>query len=313
MNRTRRIWQTVLEDWLGRPLEITDLEVIRDWSSSQVIRLSTRLNGQSENIYGKLARDGGDAELGIYELAAQVPDFPAPVGCGRLIQGERWLLLRQAQGVPLYQTKDPEQYRAAAQALAAFHQLGNMAGWATRLPSLPSLVDHLQQLVPTICDRVQGEVTGGAFSNVDLDLLCEVESDLLWNWEALRGVLACYPINLLHGDAHSGNLFIDGGKIQLIDWAGAALGPGMLDLVGLIDTGLRMNEPLGDPQDLLQAYWSCLSAKARQQYAAPREAYQVLRICRALLELDWFTQSGDDYGERTNRELNIIQESLWAL
>ncbi|MGI6359100.1 MAG: aminoglycoside phosphotransferase family protein [Bacillota bacterium] len=306
-------WQAAVAAWLHEPVEIADIEEIRDWSSSRVLRITAKAGAANHTLYAKLAREGLARELAVYQLAAQVPGFPAPPASCCVIDGEPWLLLQQALGEQLYLTRNPAQYQAAAEALADFHEQSGRSGLAAQASGLPNVLAEIGRLVGTVWDQVRAQLTSGCFTGVEHELLADVEERLLWDWSAIHGVLECYPLTLLHGDSHSGNVFITGGQIQMVDWATAAIGPGLLDLVGLVDTSLRMNEPLGDVAALREAYWARLSDDSRRRYACLGESWQILRICRSLLELDWFARSGDGYGARTNRELRIISEALRTL
>lgn len=72
-----------------------------------------------------------------------------------------------------------------------------------------------------------------------------------------------------------------------------------------------MGDSIGDRAELVDRYWQALSPETRTQYLDRDMAFGVLRTCRALLELGWFVQTQDDYGERVNRELAIIYSEVF--
>ncbi len=303
-------WQQVLADWLKAPVQVGEVSVIRDWSESKVVKITALVDEELHSYYGKLARSHFATELAVCRLAGWTPSFPSPPGTCVEIEGETWLLLQDADGVQLARNQSPELYAKAFRALAAFHEQ-----CLTDQPvELELLVSQVDRLADSVFDQVNEVIDSGIFTGVDLQLLDRVRVSLSGRFVKIRSLLAKYPLTLLHGDCHSGNLFLaDENQLCLIDWGSAMLGPGLFDIVGLVDVARRMHESIGDVDHLLQLYWNNLSDSSRSAYGDLQRAWQVLRLCRSLLELHWFTRTGDDYGQRVNRELEIMEEVLLAV
>ncbi|MET0901462.1 MAG: phosphotransferase [Mycobacterium sp.] len=79
---------------------------------------------------------------------------------------------------------------------------------------------------------------------------------------------------LIHGDTHSGNLFVDHGRTGFYDWAVAGRGPGMRDVAYFLCNSLPTDLRRGHEDDLLTRYRSARAAAgsaldtavAHQQY-----------------------------------------------
>ena len=103
------------------------------------------------------------------------------------------------------------------------------------------------------------------------------------------------------------NLFLTSeGGICLIDWASACIAPGLMDLAALVDVTLRMDEQDIHEPDVLAAYFDELSQSEREAYGNRDRAWDVCRSVRAFLELEWFATTGDDYGQRIQKELILL-------
>lgn len=303
-------WQQIIAEWLKVPVLVREVTTVREWSESKVVRIAALVDGVEKAYYGKLARSSFDTEIALCRLASESPSFPAPPGISVEIEEETWLLLQEASGKQLARNQEPELYEQTFRALASFHEQES----ADQLQGLEQLTHQVDYLSGWVFSQLSDAVSRGIFIGVDLQLLQQVRVSIPLRWPGIRSVLARYPLTLVHGDCHSGNLFLgDDGQLCLIDWGSAMLGPGLYDIVGLVDVARRMRDPIGDVDYLLQLYWTNLSERSRAGYGDLHEALNVLRLCRSLLELGWFSSTGDDYGQRANRELQIIQEALSAI
>ncbi len=283
---------------------------MRDWPESKVLRLAAVIANEQRTFYAKQTRNGMEQEVALYHLAETEKDLPVPAGKLVLLAGEQWLLLETASGIMLASSSNPQHHLSAVKALASFHELSNKRSWGARLPKVPDLRDHLPALADSVLGHVDQRVKNGIFTQVDLRLLGTTRQQLSGCWHAIQAQLNSYPVALIHGDCHGGNVFLAGTRITLIDFNSIAIGPGLLDMVGLLDVAARMGNQIGNKEQLLTAYWDELLPTTRQAYGDLNAAFQVLRICRALLELEWFVLSGEDYGLRTNRELAIISSCI---
>lgn len=64
---------------------------------------------------------------------------------------------------------------------------------------------------------------------------------------------------LVHGDAHSGNLFVDGGRTGLYDWAVAGRAPGVRDVAYFLCNSLPVETRRAEEQNLLGRYLNRLA------------------------------------------------------
>ncbi len=306
-------WREAITIWLSEPIELNEIHELRDWSQSQVLRITIAVGGASRIIYAKQARFEHVREASIYQLASRVEGFPAPRAYSTVIAGDDWLLIEQARGEQLSRCHKTQRYREAVKGLASFHQQALDERWLERLEGLDHVGERVSQLAHTVIAAVEARAAAGVFHELDHELAVRVQAQLNECWPAIHDELTAYPQSLIHGDCHSGNIFVQGERIQFVDWGTVALAPGLLDLVGLLDVAVRMKDEIGCPEELKELYWAQLSPEARQQYGNLTRAYQVLRIVRSLMELEWFSQTDDDYGARANRELGIIAETLASL
>lgn len=302
-------WNECLSGWFGEAAAIEQVELVRDWSQSRVMRLQVRTEKALHTVFAKQAPAGLDTEANVYRQLAAAPGFPAPAGRLTFVDGQEWLLLAQAQGQRLAEAP-PEQYLKAAALLADFHERAAQADWPTAIGLSAVLPHRIAALLQTMPASVRALAASGQFRSVDATLLATAERALATQAASLVRQLAALPTTLCHGDCHSGNLFIGVTGVQLIDWGSVSQAPGLLDLVGLIDVAARMRDGIGDVRQIIDAYWSRLGEQTRQAYGNRDQAWSVLRATRALLELEWFVRDGDDYGARANRELGIIADCL---
>lgn len=220
------------------------------------------------------------------------------------IDGATWLLLEEAPGVRLCDA-DPHAYLLAVRALAQLHADGSRPG------GLPELVPAISSLSFEALHATYARIGDGLYHSVNRRSLETVEQRIRQRWPAMVDAISHWPAGLLHGDAHAGNLFVTpGGKVSLIDWSSAAIGPGLLDIAALVDVAERMATPLPPPDRLLSAYWGALPPAMRSAYGDPERAWAITRVVRALMELQWFAATGADYGTRVNREAAIMERYL---
>ena len=302
-------WQEVIAKWRGTATTVIDVELLREWSQSRVVRIKAQVNGTQLTIFAKQAHVGLDTEVAIYGLAKENRAFPAPAGTRVSIDGEEWLLLDEAQGTRLARSA-PDNYQQAAKFLAEFHELASQKRWPSEANFTYNLPSRVAVLLEHVVESVRQLAGSGKITGVDLELVESVKRILTTQGPELTKRLAVFPTTLVHGDCHSGNIFVDNHGIKLVDWGSALVAPGLLDIVGLIDVAERMNEDAGDLNDVVSAYWSRLSVDTRKAYGDFKQAWRVLRVVRALLELEWFVETDGDYGSRANRELLIISNCL---
>ncbi|MHB9112924.1 MAG: phosphotransferase family protein, partial [Thermoleophilia bacterium] len=223
-----------LKDLAIRVVGVTEL---RDWSESRVIRVEGEREGRPVTLYCKLARSGADRELAVYHFAAAHPGFPAPRSFFVEDGDDEWLVLEKAEGERLADLRGPGHYLTAARALASFHT--RAAGWlADSDPPSQALQAAIEDLTATLpglaasaLAATRRRAADGTSAGADLSLLGQVEELTHHRLPDVIPDIQRFPIALIHGDCHSGNLFLTGdGRLSLIDWSSAGLGPGLLDL-----------------------------------------------------------------------------------
>ncbi|MHB0887047.1 MAG: phosphotransferase [Bacillota bacterium] len=243
-------------------------------------------------------------------------------GQGALGRGgdDEWLVLEKAEGERLADLRGPGHYLTAARALASFHT--RAAGWlADSAPPSRALQNAVEDLTVTLPGLASSALTAtrrrtadGTSAGADLSLLGQVEELTHHRLPDLIPDVQRFPIALIHGDCHSGNLFLTGdGRLSLIDWSSAGLGPGLLDLAALLDVAERTGDPSDPPGEVRRAYFEALPPIWRAAYGDPERAWDLMGVVRALLELRWFAATGEDFAERVHRELRIVERNLSRL
>lgn len=306
-------WSRRLTVALGHGVAVTAVTELRDWSESRVLRLTLRADSSDESVwYAKQVPARARTELSIYGSPARAA-LPAPEGCVLTADDGPWLVTRQAQGQQLADAPAGCWTEAAA-GLADFHERCLSAEQALWPPGLARLADALTDLPERALAATRACIISGVYTGLTVAAVDKTEAYLLSQWPAFATEVAGYPQTLTHGDCHSGNIFVDSsGRIELIDWGAAACGPGLLDLVGLVDVAARMNETACDRAAVTAAYWGALSESTRRAYGERRRALILLSLVRALTELIWMAETDDDYGDRALRELDIVRAGLLRL
>lgn len=127
----------------------------------------------------------------------------------------------------------------------------------------------------------------------------------------------------IHGDYHDGNILIRAAKsgeedvpsrpspFAIVDWGSARWDSGFFDLVSLCDVGERMGTFHLSPHEIIRTYLHemscvmlpyapCTSAlmPSESQSNAAQGEWRRCRILRAWDELRWFSETGEDFGDR---------------
>jgi aminoglycoside phosphotransferase (APT) family kinase protein len=259
-------------------------------------------------LYAKRGRHPIEAR--ICDLASREPDFPVPrsfsVECRESRRGltGTWVVSEVAEGLRLAEAPADEWPQAAAR-LARFHETAADRCWADTATGFFERTTLLSMAQKTM-DATVRRCTEGIYSGGDTAFPDHVAMDLSREWPSMVCLLLRMPRTLVHGDFHSGNVFVSSSGIELIDWDSATVAPGLLDIVGLVDTAERMKETSCDTAAVRRAYLRELSQRTRDAYGRIRDAWLALATLRALLELGWFALSGEDYGGRAQRELTTV-------
>ena len=88
----------------------------------------------------------------------------------------------------------------------------------------------------------------------------------LGHTQALCDLLDAGPQTLLHGDSHTGNTFVEGSRVGLLDWACTCRAPGLRDVSYYLCSSLPSERRRSDERALIERY---LDAYSRAGGAAP--------------------------------------------
>lgn len=77
--------------------------------------------------------------------------------------------------------------------------------------------------------------------------------------EPLSDLLDRGPQTLIHGDSHLGNLFLDAGRVGLLDWACTARGPGLRDVAYFLCNSISSELRREQERSLLERYLAGLT------------------------------------------------------
>ncbi len=178
-------------------------ELLRQWGSSEVWRLSFGLN----SVIVKRGTDGQADEAAAYERFVVPLELPAPSLIHRdRSDGAGILVLEDVGRVTLEQEPTAEGFVAAAELLATIRK--QPVGGPSEFPP---------ERVKELADRI-GRI------GFDLGPLTE----------ALAGLHRDAPTAVVHGDYVPKNLVTDGTRWTAIDWPGAYTAPHLSDLYTLV-------------------------------------------------------------------------------
>lgn len=174
---------------------------------------------------------------------------------------------------------------------------------------------HRPAVVVKVCpdgslDRTQAEALPGALRGLARRTLAAL---------ALASPLTSeIPPTLVHGDYHDGNILIrptqggeEAGQLVIVDWDSAGLDSGFFDLVSLCDVAGRMGTFRPDRTRIMEAYLRerCAGGTRPRDDVVEME-WRRCCLLRAWGELRWFSETGEDFGDRVGREVGIITCSL---
>ena len=120
-----------------------------------------------------------------------------------------------------------------------------------RKPGDPKTAARRTHFVRLALDRF-GEDLGPEFRRV-AQLYIERSDDII-------GLFGEGDLTLIHGDTHSGNLFVDDGRTGFYDWAVVGRGPGMRDVAYFLCNSLPTEVRRSEQYGLLDRYRAALAA-----------------------------------------------------
>ncbi|WP_410785073.1 phosphotransferase family protein [Kribbella sp. C-35] len=197
-------------------------ELLRQWGSSEVWRLSFGLN----SVIVKRGTDGQADEAAAYERFVVPLELPAPALIHRYRSGGAGILVLEDVGrVTLEQEPTADGFLAAAELAARIRSQATAGTRApTSSPSSPGASEFPPERVKELADRI-GRI------GFDLGPLTE----------ALAGLHRDAPTAVVHGDFVPKNLVTDGRRWTAIDWPGAYLAPHLSDLYTLLRDAVALS------------------------------------------------------------------------
>lgn len=170
-------------------------------------------------------------------------------------------------------------YREAVQLIATLQRRGQELASPQYLPyGVAFDIDKLTWEMEFFLKHFVSGYKGAALSD---DARAAIRRELTWIVERL----AAERRVLCHRDYHSRNLMLHGGRLYLIDYQDARMGPDTYDLVSLLrDSYVDLSEPM---VDWLIAYFLALTGRADEEQAF-REQFDLMALQRNLKALGTF-------------------------
>jgi aminoglycoside/choline kinase family phosphotransferase len=148
-----------------------------------------------------------------------------------------------------------------------------------------------------------------AYRGIELSV---AERDALGEeWRAIAGELAAEPRVLCHRDYHSRNLMVSGGRLHVIDFQDARLGPDTYDLVSLLrDSYVELTDARLD--ELIAHF---LTVTATADAAGFRRRFDLMAVQRNLKALGTFgnqttSRGNPGFVQYMPRTLRYVRENL---
>jgi hypothetical protein len=200
----------------------------------------------------------GLREAGLYQsLAWQLP-FAVPELVASDPEG-KWLMLEPYPTEVQPESWSAQDYRKAIVNLARLHD--NFWGLGEDLTVYPwigrPLTAEHEIYVKAAAQSIEAIVQHGAPAFVAESIVrTTMLAQLVSQADVVVHVLQSAPQTLLHGDYWPGNISIDeDGRHIIYDWQMVSVGPGVLDLVGMVNNSRLRLSPLPiDPAEMIALY-----------------------------------------------------------
>jgi Phosphotransferase enzyme family len=198
-------------------------------------------------------------EIEVYRSLLEGADLGTPALVASAVDPEReryWLVVEKVRGTELYQVGELERWQQAAKWLARLH------------------------------DRFVGTDPGEFLARYDrsyFELWPSRAGVSLRGYDAVVDRLADLPRTLVHGELYASNVLVAEGRVCVVDWELAGIGPGVLDLAAL-----TLGLPEADADTLVETY--------RLALERPPDARQFgcdLDYARLHLAIQWLGWSPD--------------------
>jgi aminoglycoside phosphotransferase (APT) family kinase protein len=218
-------------------------------------------------------------EMSVYEeLLAQTrldtPRLYASVRTPSL--GRYWLFLERAPGTELRWSLDPTSWRRAATWLASAHQALGATGSAP-----PSLLRHDAAYYRRWLGRAR-RFMGPADGRRRVQLAW-----IAAHYDTVIESLTSQPKTVIHGEFYPANIVVDdsqpNGRISVVDWEMAAVGPAVIDLAALIGG----DHGPDDRDAMVDAYRAAMPRSGAAAHAISAEGLTCGRLHLAMQWLGW--------------------------
>jgi hypothetical protein len=249
----------------------------RDAGTSSRARLVLTGKNVPESVFVKVAAETaatrlmgelgrlGDTEVRFYnELAPQLHGVPQAYGAAFDSWTGRYLLVLEDLPAESCEFPDtlhplsPDQASLIVELLADLHatfwdrlprdRRGPLGWLYTPSGDVTSLLTGslMHASIKRLAGRTEIPVENGTF--------------IADNYRAVAALIDTPPHTVMHGDAHPGNMYFDGGKAGLLDWQAVRRGHPSRELAYTLITSLTMEDRRATQRDLLDDYRRALAA-----------------------------------------------------
>lgn len=303
------------------------VQVLRSGVPSYVLRVRPPGTQGADSVIVKCCRPGSREPEVMQRLSRDLHSVPAVLN---VVEGEgfRVMLLEDIGDDRLCDRPDKRSYLEAIAEIAHIHRRFELPVEDEELASLVPVYDSGKWASVvragakgTLCRLEDGTYLAGKVPGARTGRrLVERLAENTLSRVVARMEAPVVPRTLVHGDFHEGNVLIRQAsrpagprQLAIVDWGDARWDSGLFDLVSLVDVASRMGSLQLVRTEVLDCYLrerpGHSSSGMRRRCVAEWHACFVLR---AWDELRWFSETGDDYGERAVRELEIMRAHLLA-
>lgn len=300
------------------------IEVLRDGFPSHVIRVQSTAFPGRPSVIIKACPDGSrepDVLQSLYNAALPVP----AVLDLRQGDGFRAMLLEDVGNDVLYKHPNARSYMRAAAEIARIHRRFDQSDLGAELAKLLPEYDTARW-ASIIASAARGtlerfedgtyrgdSLSGGASLPDTLKNLEEETLSIMMEPEQTTSLTR----TLVHGDYHEGNVLIRPGEetgfeqLVIVDWGDARWDSGFFDLVSLCEVAHRMGTVVLDYRQVVDSYLQARYAGlGGPSHLAVEVEWHKCSVLRAWDELRWFSETGEDFGDRVPREVETIRSHL---
>jgi hypothetical protein len=168
-------------------------------------------------------------------------------------------------------------------------RLASVAGWAAskRGKTPDFVIQTLRHVIDHCADQLNDAYLAIAALYID-------------HGDAIEATWDAGPRTLIHGDAHIGNLFVDGERVGFLDWGMAKLGTPMRDVSFFLTMGIEPADRRRDERELIRHYLDARRALGGSPIAF-EDAWLAHRIHAAYTVIASFLSLVPPYNTETRR------------